>query len=751
VLELLRGEALTRRLERGSVPLREALRIAVEAAKGLAHAHAEGVIHRDLTPGNVFLCADGQVKVLDFGMAHAFGHRKVDGGTRAYMAPEQARGAPEDERTDVFALGVILHEMLSGELPFLDAEALVRASPAPGLEIPEAPTLAALVGRMLEKDPVKRPRDAGEVLQALTATQRELEQVPSSGRSQVRTRPSSSGLKDFFVELKRRRVIRALLGWGIFSFAVLQIYEPVMHGLHLPEWTLSAVVVVLASGFPGTMVLAWIFDIRSGGIERTVPEGGGGMPGRSRLRGKRLALLLVATGVVAAVPLVAWYFFWSRSGRETTAATAGAAPAAAKVPSIAVLPFANLSGDPSQEYLGDGIAQEIAARVGTVVPVISGSSVERYKRSNPGAPAIGRELGVAFIVEGGVRRAGQRIRVNASVVRAIDSRQMWSDEIDVPFDQVVELQERVAWRVATALGITIGPEQPRPRGTRSAEAYDEFLQGKFLESSVDYPEKSQLIRLHYERALVLDPAYAPAMAALAVIEAAEYRNWGAGPEHLTRAENLLQQALDIDPHLGIVREADAFMRTVRFDWQGAAAEFAELLRDEPFNAPVWWELCWSLGRVWPRRLTEAERACRRSLELDPNGVEVQWQLVRVLALQGRHAEAEKEQQELERREAGSRTVAYGRFTIAMEEGRSRDALAALAALQATRPIGHVVMAWQVGGLAQAGQIEEAFVRLEEALDAGYRDAADLRNSRWYEPLRKDPRFEKLLAKYGLGP
>src|SRR5512133_1239736 len=118
VLELLRGQTLGQRLALGAISAREAVRVAIEVARGLAHAHARGVVHRDLTPGNVFLCEDGQVKVLDLGMAHAFGRRKVAGGTPSYMAPEQWRDAPEDERTDVFALGVMLHRMLSGDLPF---------------------------------------------------------------------------------------------------------------------------------------------------------------------------------------------------------------------------------------------------------------------------------------------------------------------------------------------------------------------------------------------------------------------------------------------------------------------------------------------------------------------------------------------------------------------------------------------------------------------------------------------------------
>jgi serine/threonine protein kinase len=187
VMELLRGQTLGERLGRGAIPAHEALPIAVDVARAVAHAHANGVTHRDLTAGNVFLCDDGHVKVLDFGMAQAFGRRKVDGGTRAYMAPEQCRGAPEDERTDVFALGVILHQMLAGTVPFPDASALQSEQKAPTLQVPEEAAVGDLVARMLEKDPVKRPRDGREVLAALTSLKEAVARtVPTGLPVQVR-------------------------------------------------------------------------------------------------------------------------------------------------------------------------------------------------------------------------------------------------------------------------------------------------------------------------------------------------------------------------------------------------------------------------------------------------------------------------------------------------------------------------------------------------------------------------------------
>jgi len=186
VQELLRGESLAERLARGPVPLAEAVRIALEVARGLAHAHQHAVIHRDLKPDNVFLCEDGQVKVLDFGMAQAFGQGRVHGGTPAYMAPEQRSGAPEDERTDVYALGVTLYRLLTGELPF-GADGQHRPLlPAAPLVIPESPALSDLVQRMLERDPVRRPRHGAEAVAALQAIAGSLQPAPPGPSRPVR-------------------------------------------------------------------------------------------------------------------------------------------------------------------------------------------------------------------------------------------------------------------------------------------------------------------------------------------------------------------------------------------------------------------------------------------------------------------------------------------------------------------------------------------------------------------------------------
>ena len=192
VLELLRGQTLAERLHESQLPFREAIRVSVEVVKGVAYAHSSGVVHRNLKPGNIFLCESGAVKVLDFGLAHAFGTRKLAGGTPAYMAPEQWRGAPEDERTDVFALGVILFRIFANELPFPDdgGQTVKKPQSAPAMEVEGAPALGQLVSRMLEKDPVVRPRDAGEVLPVLSAVRDEVDRTPGPDvAAPVRMRP----------------------------------------------------------------------------------------------------------------------------------------------------------------------------------------------------------------------------------------------------------------------------------------------------------------------------------------------------------------------------------------------------------------------------------------------------------------------------------------------------------------------------------------------------------------------------------
>jgi TolB-like protein len=559
----------------------------------------------------------------------------------------------------------------------------------------------------------------------------------------------------FLEELRRRRVIRALIGWGLFAFAMLQVYEPVMHGLHLPEWTLSLVVLLLAAGFPATAALSWIFDLSTEGIERTAPPPPAASGAAPRLNRGRVALLLGAVSLVGAVPGLGWYFLWRAPPPPTAAAAttalAATGSAAATLRTVAVLPLLNLSGDPAQEYFSDGMTEEITSKLSRLsgLAVTARTSAAPYKGSRRSAREIGSELSVAYLVEGSVRKAGDRIRVTASLVRAADAIQLWSEDQNSRLDDVFAVQERIAARIVDALGLKLTPGEERTLGswgTRNAAAYDEYLKGQARYS--ENPDNRVTLteaQAHFEKALAIDPQFAPALGGLASCEAMVYRDWESKPEHLDRAEALAGRALALDPELVPALKAAADVRGFRFDYHDAVARYRRVLQLAPRDHVAWDQLCWALAYVTPPVLDEAEAACRRVIELQPRFPGVHYHLLRVHVLAGRLEDARQELAALERL-SKSPLAASGRYWIALAEGRPAEALAAI-----RERTTNLDEAWRAMALAQLGRRDEAFTSLERALAEGFRDVDDLRVGRWYQPLRTDPRWSATLARHGIAP
>jgi TolB-like protein len=564
------------------------------------------------------------------------------------------------------------------------------------------------------------------------------------------------GFGGLVVELKRRRVFRAMIGWGIFSFAVLQVFEPVMHGLRLPEWTLSAVVVGLAAGFPATMVLAWVFDLGPEGIERTPPVPAGQAPG-ARLRGARLALVLVALGTLAAVPGLAWYFLRHDRGAAPPATpvppplAASAAPSPA-TPSVAVLPLKNISGDASQDYFGDGMTEEVTSKLSRLrgLAVTARTSAARYRGSEKTAREIGGELGVAYLVEGSVRRAGDRVRVSASLVRTSDAVQVWSEDLDARLDDIFAVQDRLATRIVEALGLKLTPLEASALanwGTRNARAYDEFLKGKVrFEDGGDDPGILKDAMAHFDRALAIDPDFAPALAYRAQATALEYRDFDSSPAVLARADALATRAVALDPQLPEALKAAGDVRANRYDYLGALPLYRRVVEVIPRDHVAQDQLCWALGYAGPPHLEEGEQACRRAQALQPGYFPSHYHLLRIHVQQGRMAEAEADLAALKAANA-TQLVDAGTFWVAMGAGRPRDALAAVRDRDPTA----LNFAWQAMALAQVGEVDRAFAALDRAMAGGYADAADLRRSTFWAPLRADPRWAATLARHGIAP
>lgn len=386
---------------------------------------------------------------------------------------------------------------------------------------------------------------------------------------------------------------RALIGWGIFAIAVLQVVEPIVHAYHLPDWSLTAVVSILGAGFPVTVVLAWVFDLTVKGITRTVPADGEASPG-SGLTGSRLAMLLLALGLLAAGPGLVYFFVWPGAGRRVATAPAEA-PRPEGPPSIAVLAFADLSPARDQEYFSDGIAEEILNALARVkgLRVAGRTSSFHFKGRNEDLHAIGAALGVQNVLEGSVRKQGNKVRITAQLIKASDGFHLWSRTYDGELTDVFELQERIARAITDELKVVLqGDPQARlvPVATRNPEAYALYLQATAIFNRRDGTRFADAIS-QLEQALVLDPGYARAHARLAALHAVtpsySARDVKAS---LAAAEKHARRAIELDsslaePHavLGLLLSHQR-----RWDEQGAAFQRALALDPDDVTANFWY-------------------------------------------------------------------------------------------------------------------------------------------------------------------
>ena len=573
------------------------------------------------------------------------------------------------------------------------------------------------------------------------------ESSPGPGSEDARA-ASPSPLAEFVAEWRRRRVFRALVGYGIFAFAVLQVVEPVLHGLGLNDAWLRGLLVALGAGFPITALASWTFDLTRRGVHRTeaAPSAPLGLASRARA-----AALIGSAALGAVLATGAWLGVTHRQASDEAAARTG------QPVTLAVLPLSNLSGDASQEYFSDGMTEEIIGKLSRLsgLAVTARSNVARFKGSAKGAREIGKELGVAYLLEGSVRRSGERIRISATLVKTADGFQVWSENIDAKLDDIFDAQERVATRIVEALHVRLSPDEAGSMGTwgtRNVAAYDEYLRGQVLVEHFHQTDKLEAARKHFERALEIDPRFAPAMAGLASAEAQTYRNVDSTPARLERAQALVARALAVDPRLVRALFASGEIRGVSYDYRGAAERFRQVTGLEPRNYLAWDYLCWALGYVTPPEVAEAEKACRRAIQINPAFGESYYHLARVLIPQGRFPEAERALGELAEHFPDSYLVRSGWFWLHLGADRPREALAVVEQDRQIMGTG-LGRAWAAMALAQLGRLDEAFAEFDEGLAGGYRDLPDLRSNPYFEPLRRDPRFGRMLATHGieLGP
>jgi TolB-like protein/Flp pilus assembly protein TadD len=561
--------------------------------------------------------------------------------------------------------------------------------------------------------------------------------------------------------LKRRRVFRVMVGYGIFAFAVLQVIEPIMHGAGLPDWVLKSVLVALAAGFPVALILSWLFDLTSQGVRRTPSNA---LAGGIHFSRRRLAGLLIAAGLVGALPGVGWYF-WKMSGERGQEGPAGPI-----TPSVAVLPFANMSADKDQEYFADGVAEEILNALAHVegLRVIGRTSSFYFKGRNEDLPAIARKLAVGAVLEGSVRKEGNRVRVTAQLLDTTDGSHLWSETYERELRSVFQVQEEIAHAVVAALKLRLLPGQALTmRGSRTniTEAYNLVLRSRFVLSALNrdgYRRAHELL----EKAAALDPAYAAPHADMA-LTLRMMASFAENPEEWAalraRALAEAERAVSLGPDLDDAYSIRGLLRTIFLrDWAGAEADLRRALTLGPSNAGALRRL--GILQADLGRLDEGIETLRRSTELDPLKAAT-WNWLGILetgagrfdtarASLGRARELAPDSPEPRASLAdleiltGHPSEALGLVPALAEhalghEKESRRALDELVARfgHSDAPLIAEVHAWR-------GEATQAFEWLDRALGQEFEG---VKYDPYLRSLRGDPRYAQLLKRMNLPP
>jgi TolB-like protein len=577
--------------------------------------------------------------------------------------------------------------------------------------------------------------------------------------------------KNFFGELKRRNVYKVAVAYGVVGWLVVQIATQVFPFLEIPNWLVRLVIVFVAVGFPIALVIAWAFELTPEGIRRAEDVD---LPAASRPK-NRAWIYVAAIGAALSVGLffVGRYTAGNATPRPSEAATA------ISQKSIAVLPLLNESGDPRDEYFSDGLSEELIAALAQIreLKVIGRSSSFRFKERKEESKTIGEKLGVATLLEGTVRKQGDRVRIVAELVNAADGIELWTRTFDRELKDIFAVQTEIAAAVAESLKVTLlgSNEQSTSSATKSTEAHNAYLQGHFHFQRRNLEDFRKAVS-YFDEAIRLDPDYALAYAerseAWSLIGDLAGQRATAWPKAKSDAE----KAVAIAPALA---EAHAALGWVRFfvDWKFAEG-LSELKRAKELSPanPTANDL---LARVivYLGQVDEAERHARHAVELDPLSVTAQGNLGRVLFVAGKLDEADavaRKAAELQPAAAGNHRYqvlvavergdgetalreaqlepdeGYRRFELALAQYVRGDRAAADAALADLIANGRDRLAYQIAEVyAVRGEKDKAFEWLQISFDNHDPGTLTLLIDPLLPGLRDDPRYKNLLAKLGL--
>lgn len=432
-------------------------------------------------------------------------------------------------------------------------------------------------------------------------------------------------MREILKEINRRNVAKVAVVYIIAGWLTMQVVDVMFPALNLPDWMVSAVAALVLIGFPFALIFAWAFELTPEGIkrERDVDRSESITPATGRkLNQAAVIILVIAVGFL----LIDKFFLQrdaaSGAAAENSSENVPEITQTAGMPSIAVLPFVNMSADADNEYFSDGLSEELLNVLAKIpqLRVAGRTSSFAFKGRNEDLRTIGDALNVDHILEGSVRRSDTRLRITAQLIDADNGFHLWSETYDRELDDVFVIQDEISQAVVGALKVTLlGEAVPQNRGTKNLEAYELFLQAQYLRNHTNQ-ENLERAMVSLDRALELDPQFARGWALLATVYqlyVASYvppdDNFGTGfkvvREYADRAVALDGESADARIALGVA------LLMADWDFDGANEQFSRALGLEPGNvdAPYWLALLRHLQGDQEAAL----RLIRRALMTDP--------------------------------------------------------------------------------------------------------------------------------------
>ena len=440
---------------------------------------------------------------------------------------------------------------------------------------------------------------------------------------------------NFFAELKRRNVYKVAVAYAIVGWLLVQVATQVFPFLEIPNWVVRLVIALVAIGFPIALVIAWAFELTPEGIKRTEDVD---LAVSARQPRKHTWIIVVIVGAALTVGL----FF---IGRYTARDSASASELSAK--SIAVLPFVNMSADKNDEYLSDGVSEELIAALSKIngLQVKARTSSFAFKGKNEDIQKIGELLHASHLLEGSVAKAGNKLRITAQLIQASDGNHEWSDTYDRDMQDIFAVRSEVAQKVAETLKVRLLGEEKRKidkKPTENLEAYDAYLKGRYFFNRPSDQNLSKAIS-QFEDAVRLDPNFAAAYSGLsdAYLWAAFNEGFITAAEGKPKARSAAEKSLQLNEASAEAHTSLAnYLSWYEHDWAASEREFRRAIALNSNYAFAHDQFALTL--TCQGRLAESETEGRRAAQLDPLNPAIAIDNTLWLTAQGEFQQAKEE-------------------------------------------------------------------------------------------------------------